>query len=348
MNLPENYKVTYRCPSNIALVKYWGKFGVQYPQNPSISMTLKNCYTQTTVEFSKSFEGFSFEFYFDGEKKNSFNDKLDKFFKKIFNEFTWLSSYKLVIHSKNTFPHSSGIASSASSMSALSMCLNDFDSHISNTHLGPQKASHVARLGSGSASRSIFKNFAIWGECDIEGSSNEFAIEYSDFAQVFLTLKDSVLIVSDKEKSVSSTVGHSLMNNHPFKEVRYQNARDNLNRLLSAMKDSDISTFIDIVESEALELHGLMMNSNPSFILMRPNTLNIIEKIRYIRKHRNIDLFFTLDAGPNVHLMYFEKDEQEVHRLINEELLKFTVNDTVIHDEIGYGAYQVKKEDSNC
>lgn len=72
MNLPENYKVTYRCPSNIALVKYWGKFGVQYPQNPSISMTLKNCYTQTTVEFSKSFEGFSFEFYFDGEKKKFF------------------------------------------------------------------------------------------------------------------------------------------------------------------------------------------------------------------------------------------------------------------------------------
>ena len=343
MNLLDTYTVTYTCPSNIALIKYWGKFATQFPQNPSISMTLSECLTETTVHFTRD-ESMSqrVELLFEGRENVKFQDKLSKFLVEQESLFPWLKSYALRIESHNTFPHSAGIASSASSMGALSMCLNDFDSKLNDKEtLDSSLCSSVARLGSGSASRSVFGNYAIWGKCFVEKSSNEHAIEYNDFSKEFSTLRDAVLIVNEGEKAVSSRQGHALMDNHPFKEVRYKNAHHNLELLLKAMSSGDTKSFVRIVESEALELHGLMMNSNPSFILMKPNTLSIIEEIRNFRVESGVDICFTLDAGPNVHLLYFEKDSDVVKAFIRETLLPLTHEATVIYDQIGSGPKKI-------
>ena len=124
-NTVESGKVTWESPSNIALIKYWGKKKGQIPENPSISFTLNNCKTITSLTFSKKEDASNFEFdvYLDGEKKDDFKPKIETFFKRVEVYVPFLKDYKFKIETENTFPHSSGIASSASGMSALALCL---------------------------------------------------------------------------------------------------------------------------------------------------------------------------------------------------------------------------------
>lgn len=344
MTLSNNLSASWSSPSNIALVKYWGKHGIQLPCNPSISFTLSNCKTETKVELSKknTSDEFSYEIYFEGKKSINFRKKIDIFFERISSMIPFIKEYHLDIYSENTFPHSTGIASSASGMSALSLCLVDLDSKLKSEKLTEdefiKKSSILSRIGSGSASRSVIPRFGVWGKSSsFENSSDEYAIEAKNIHEIFNDYHDSVLIISSKEKEVSSTVGHGLMNNHPFSKVRYENASNNLNKLYQIMKEGDLFSFCDIVEKEALELHGLMMNSEKSFILMKPETLNVIFKVRAFRKENNIPLCFTLDAGPNVHLLYPSKYSVKVHEFIENELIDFSESRTVIHDKVGLG-----------
>jgi len=175
----ESGSFTWSAPSNIALVKYWGKKEHQIPQNPSISFTLNNCKTTTTINFSKkeNERGFSFEVYLGGERKDNFKPKIETFFKRIEVYLPFLKNYHFKIETSNTFPHSSGIASSASGMSALALCLMsveklliEFDVTLSAAERSfdekyfNQKASFLARLGSGSACRSIEGDLVVWGK----------------------------------------------------------------------------------------------------------------------------------------------------------------------------------------
>ncbi|MGA8855504.1 MAG: diphosphomevalonate decarboxylase, partial [Christiangramia sp.] len=122
----ESGEVTWQSPSNIALVKYWGKKENQIPANPSISFTLDNCQSTTRLKYStrktESETGdFNFDFYFEGKQKDDFKPKILKFFQRIEKYCPYLKNYKFEIYSENSFPHSSGIASSASGMSALAL-----------------------------------------------------------------------------------------------------------------------------------------------------------------------------------------------------------------------------------
>ena len=161
-------KTKWSSPSNIALVKYWGKKGEQIPANPSISFTLNNCKTTTEITFdiSESRTELEFSFLFEGKENKGFEPKLNTFFDRIFKYLPFLKHAKLEISSSNSFPHSSGIASSASAMSALALCLMDiekeFTSHSENDTLN--KASFLSRLGSGSACRSMFPTLASWAK----------------------------------------------------------------------------------------------------------------------------------------------------------------------------------------
>ena len=122
--IAENASVSYQSPSNIALVKYWGKYGQQLPQNASISFTLSKCKSETTLEYEKKTKGgFDFKVYLDGVREEGFEPKIHKFFQRVEKYIPFVDEYSFVIKTQNTFPHSSGIASSASGMSALSMCL---------------------------------------------------------------------------------------------------------------------------------------------------------------------------------------------------------------------------------
>ena len=336
-------RVGWACPSNIALVKYWGKKGKQLPQNPSISFTLSECRSETFITYEKA-DRFGFSFYFEGKENLAFGAKIEKFLLENQAFFPFINQLNLKVESRNTFPHSSGIASSASSMSAFVMCLLDLERSLSLSKgrpldINPQIASYFSRLASGSAARSVYPSMALWGKTEAyEGSSDEYAVSLeNDIHPVFKTYHDSILIVSGETKSVSSRAGHALMEGNPYAPARYAQANENIKNLLSALKSGDVDTFINITESEALQLHALMMCSNPSFILMKPNTLHLINEIRRFREETKTPMCFTLDAGPNVHLLYPESEAEKVEHFIKDHIATYCVDNKWIADHVGDG-----------
>ncbi len=364
---PENGSISCQSPSNIALVKYWGKYGEQLPQNASISFTLSQCRTETALHFRKikPSDHFNFEVYLNGNREASFEPKIKKFFERIESYMPFLKEYAFRIETKNTFPHSSGIASSASGMSALAVCLvaleaklchpvpfrqaqdrlvegqlqdKDFD-RLSLTKAN-KKASFLARLGSGSAARSLEGPLVVWGEHPaIKGSSNLYGVKYEGaIHENFRNYQDTILLVDKGEKQVSSTVGHDLMNDNPYATARFKTANDNLSSITKVLENGNFEAFISLVESEALQLHGMMMASKPYFILMKPNTLEIINRIWAYRAMTESKVCFTLDAGANVHVLYPESEKETVQAFIQNDLADFCKNGEYIHDACGLGA----------
>lgn len=347
-NIPESGNVSWRSPSNIALVKYWGKYGEQLPKNPSISFTLSNCHTTTSLEYTKkTTKGFDFEVYLDGKREQSFEPKISKFFERISPYIGYLEDYSFKIETSNSFPHSSGIASSASGMSALALCLVSMEEKLvgeaSTGHSQTQKASFLARLGSGSACRSVEGPLVVWGKHQaIDGSSNLYGSKYPyEIHPHFRYFQDTILLVDKGEKEVSSTVGHGLMNNHPFAEARFEQALKNLTELNAVLQSGDLLRFVKIVEEEALSLHAMMLTSDPNFILMKPNTLEILNRIGKFRRDTGTVVCYTLDAGANVHVLFPKAEKEKVSAFIQDQLVQFCKNGEFIKDLAGQGAIKL-------
>ena len=338
------FNTIWTAPSNIALVKYWGKKELQIPCNPSVSFTLDQCRTITTVRFEKQLDAqddVAFTIQYDGKPAPSFEPKIKTFIDRILPYAPYLKQYSLAIDTSNSFPHSSGIASSASAMAALAAAIMDFEKQLypsmTNDHQ-TKKCSFLARLGSGSAARSVEGPVVLWGEhANTTESSNLFGVRWTKGAEVFNTFRDTILLVDKDEKEVSSTVGHNLMHNHPFAESRFLLAEKNYQALLDVLQNGDMSGFTNIVEQEALSLHAMMLTSSPSYILMHPNTLEIIQRVRNFRNKTDFNLTFTLDAGANVHLLYPEDQSKHIVEFIESDLGQFCQNKELIHDRVGMG-----------
>ena len=334
-----NQLVSASCPSNIALIKYWGKYENQIPANPSISYTLNHCRTNTTMEFFAG-EDFSVQTFLAGNEEKKFAEKIEKYFKNIEPYLPWVLKGKYIIKTENTFPHSSGIASSASGFGAIAKCLMNLDEIFNSNNQQPeftnQKASFLARLGSGSACRSLYEGLVVWGKtAEVEGSSDLFAVPYNndEIHPIFRNFNDWVLLIHEGQKSVSSTVGHGLMNTNPYAERRFQEAHENFTKLKTILSSGDMEGFIKLVEHEALTLHAMMMMSDPAFILMKTGTLEVINKIWDFRRITGLSLFFTLDAGANVHLLFpNDIDNDRITDFIQTELIPLTQKGGVVKD----------------
>lgn len=346
-------EVSWQSPSNIALIKYWGKKGFQLPANPSLSFTLSKSVTRTSMAYAPASdpEHFKVELMLNGKINQQFSDKVKAYFDILLEQIPFLKFFDYEIYTVNTFPHSAGIASSASAMSALALCLCDMEQIISNVSNSKktkfyEKASHYARIGSGSAARSIYGGVVSWGKIKtLPGTSDLYATPIEEnIHPVFENYNDSILIVNRGEKKVSSRHGHQLMTNHPFASARYKQAVSNLEKLLEVLSAGDLETFISITEQEAFTLHGMMMSSMPGYILMEPNTLNIINAIRSYRAESGVPVSFTLDAGANVHVLYPQQYFQQVQEFINQELLKWCVSGTTINDCMGTGPERISRK----
>lgn len=340
---------SWRSPSNIALIKYWGKHGVQLPQNPSLSFTLDACHTAMKLSVAPETGDQQLSFSYEGSPRPSFVPKIKAFLKLMEEHMPWLTHASIEVDSSNTFPHGAGIASSASAMSALALCLTDVDDQINareNTMDGAWwlRVSQYARLGSGSACRSVHPVMALWGHLPrVTKSSDEYAVPWKEeIAPVFHDYKDTILVVSAAEKSVSSTAGHALMQDLPYAPTRYEEARANIWKLISALSKPDqLDEFIRICESEALQLHALMMMGRSPFMLIAPGTVSIIHEVWRYRKETNIPVCFTLDAGPNVHLLYPAQYAEEIRRWIDEVLIQHCANGFFIEDRVGNGPEKI-------
>ncbi|HLV24384.1 MAG TPA: diphosphomevalonate decarboxylase [Moheibacter sp.] len=334
----EKGSVKAKCASNIALVKYWGKRDIQIPMNPSISFTLNNSYTESELRFTpKSTNEFLVNVYLDSQLNEHFAPRIYTFFERIESYIPFLRNFEFEIHTHNTFPHSSGIASSASGMGALALCLVDLEEKLGaefNENEKLQKASFLARLGSGSACRSVYPGLAVWGKSEfVEGSSDLYAIPYPyEVHENFRNFRDTILLIDEGQKKVSSSLGHKLMNNHPYAKKRFESADENLGKLIQALKEGNLEEFGELVEHEALSLHAMMMTSFPSFILMKPNTVAAIEKVRKFREQSGANIYFTLDAGANVHLLYPEYEENKCFNFIESQLQSLCASGKLIKD----------------
>ena len=170
MNSKDNYKnwekVGWKSPSNIALVKYWGKRDRQVPQNPSLSMTLSESFSETSLYFKKQEKGreASLTYYFEGEIREDFQGRIKKYLGIVEKLIPGIWNYDLVFESKNSFPHSAGIASSAASFSSIALCLCSMEQVISTHPIEGtaffEKASDMARFGVGKCMQ-----VGLWGIC---------------------------------------------------------------------------------------------------------------------------------------------------------------------------------------
>jgi len=202
-----------------------------------------------------------------------------------------------------------------------------------------KKASFIARLGSGSACRSILGFFSIWGRSDFfDFSSDLYAMNYPNkIHDVYKEICDTVLIVDKEKKEVSSTMGHHLMEGHSFSNDRLNQVKISLKNLKNALERGDYDMFIKVVELEALSLHAMMMTSDPYYILLKPNTIKIINLIWKYRKENDSKICFTLDAGANIHLIYPKKEYDSIQEFIRNKLIKFCESGQFINDMIGIG-----------
>jgi len=341
--------VSRSVPSNIAIVKYWGKRDVQLPLNPSLSFSLEVSRTTTTVgfRFDDTKQDLSFDFFLDGIQIPSFRPKIEQFLRRVLPSFPWLEFFHLTIHSSNSFPHSSGIASSASGMACLAFCLTDIEKRLTgNSAADSEQVSCMARLGSGSACRSVWPGWSLWGAYPaMERANDEFAISLNEYVHPsFQHIRDSILILDGDRKKISSSVGHKLMTRHPYREARIAQANHNTGRVITALKSGDWSLFGQVAEAEALSLHALMLSSEPGYVLLKPESFQAIECVRNFRQESGLPVYFTFDAGPNMHLLYPAETEKEVTSFIQRDLKQLCNGQSVIFDRLGIGPVDLINE----
>ncbi|MCK5907909.1 MAG: diphosphomevalonate decarboxylase, partial [Flavobacteriales bacterium] len=128
----------------------------------------------------------------------------------------------------------------------------------------------------------------------------------------------------------------------PFAKQRFKQANEHVTEMKDILQNGDLKRFGEILESEALTLHAMMMTSTPYYILMKPGTVKVLDAVKEYRAETGRNLFFTLDAGANVHLLYPKSEAKEILAFIEKELVAYCENQQYICDELGTGAERVE------
>ena len=311
-------KKTVRAHTNIALIKYWGKQNkeLKIPFNDSLSLTLDKFYTDTSVEYDESLK--EDIFILDGKPaSSSVSKRVFWFMDQIRNKFN-IQSYAR-IESFNHVPKEAGLASSASAFAALAKAAT-LDLNLSN-----QELSQLARLGSGSASRSIYGGFVRWHK----GNNDETSFAKPLDVPVWEDLRMLVCIVNDQSKPFSSSYA---MDKTSDDSVYYpawvkQSAID-MEGMISAINKQSITELGEIAQSNALRMHASLMAVNMWYF--EPDTLKVMNYVR--DKQKEIPVYFTMDAGPNVKLLTLKKYVDEIKKDLGDQF-------ELIECHSGVGAY---------
>ncbi len=308
-------RVTAIAPSNIAFIKYWGKKDeiLRLPANTSISMNLSNLNTTTTVEFSKDFENDSVEI----NKSTTDAPRVIKFIDIIRKRANIIGKVKIV--SENNFPTAGGLASSASGFAALTVAATT----AAGLRLSEKELSILARIGSGSASRSIPDGFVEWHE----GDSSDTSYAESLYPADYWDIADVIAIIDEGKKDVPSTEGHKSAQSSIFFPDRMKNINNKIKNIKEAIRKKDFPQFGEIIEAEALEMHAVMLTSVPPLIYWQPATIRLMREVINWRRE-GLSVYFTIDAGPHLHLICQKKDERNVTKrlILIEEVEKTVIN----------------------
>ena len=276
--------------SNIALIKYWGNRddALRLPVNPSISFNLQALFSRTEVVFDPM--GQHDEVMIDEQQAapsaaQRVSQHLDLIWRSA--HFAAASPRPVArVISTNNFPMGAGIASSASAFAALTMAacaalkLNKSEAELSA----------LARQGSGSASRSVPSGFVAWQE----------AHAYSIAPPAHWNLVDVIGVVSTGHKKTGSTEGHALAPTSPLQMARVADTQRRFELCQKAVLARDFALLAEVMEQDALMMHGVMMTSQPSLMYLLPGSLAIMHAVRELRG-QGVPVAFTIDAGPNIH-----------------------------------------------
>jgi diphosphomevalonate decarboxylase len=293
-----------RANSNIAFIKYWGNLDddLKLPANSSISMNLDGLYTDTTVTWDATLEKDRLILN-DTPDESTALKRVSSHLNRIRDRFG-ITPFAAVI-SKNNFPMGAGIASSASSFAALSYAAVA----AAGIDVSERELTTIARLGSGSASRSIPTGFVEWYTAKTHEES--YAASFAPPPQ--WELVDVIAIVSAAHKPVVSQEGHRSANTSDLQAARVVGAPERFKRCKEAILAHDFQAFTDVVEYDSNLMHAVMMTSRPPLFYWQPTTLTVMEQVRQWRAE-GLDVCYTLDAGPNVHCICLRKSAEVVSK----------------------------------
>ncbi len=294
--------------ANIAFIKYWGNLNddLRLAMNGSISMTLDMLRTVTTVELSPALAEDEIEVDgvepFPGAKARivAHLDRLRTLAGK---------PLKARVASVNDFPTGVGLASSASGFAALTLAA----AAAFEMGLEDRELSALARLGSGSATRSIWGGYVEW----VAGTEHEESFASQMAPPEHWEICDCIALVSTETKEVASSEGHKLAKSSPLYSARLSQVKEDLDRVREAILSRDFESLGSVAEREALSLHAIMMTSQPSLLYWTPATVRVIKEVRNWREEGR-SVYFTIDAGPNLHLLTLPSGVEEIERALGK------------------------------
>lgn len=313
----EKFEATAEARANIALTKYWGNADdrLRIPANESISMTLDRTRTVTTVSFRADLKADEVVI----DDRPLAGPALERVVRHLdlLRDLAGVA-WRARVVSHNNFPTGAGIASSASGFAALTVAC----AGALGLDLPPRDLSRLARRGSGSAARSVFGGFVLLHT----GPSDEDAFAEPLHGPDWWEICDLVVILSRVEKRVPSTAGHHLARTSPLHPARVARVAALNERLRQALAERDFATVGEIAEEDALLMHAVMMTSRPSLIYWLPETMAIIHRVRR-RREEGVQAYFTIDAGPNVHVLTLP---EHVDRLLTDLRADPTVQEVLV------------------
>ncbi|CAM3317151.1 diphosphomevalonate decarboxylase [Vagococcus fessus] len=307
--------------TNIALIKYWGKKDPKLflPMNSSLSLTLDEFYTETSVEFNKDLE--KDRFILNNEEQSEKETQKISQFLNLFRQEIGCTT-PIHVSSQNFVPTAAGLASSASAFAALGAAMNS----LTEMNMDLSTLSTYVRRGSGSATRSLFGGFVEWQMGDCNENSLAIAVDDASWDIAMITVA-----VNTKQKSISSREGMQLtVDTSSFYPSWIESATTDLKNIKKAISNKDFEQVGLITESNGMKMHGTMLGALPPFTYMEPLSLEVLAKVREIRG-QGWQCYFTMDAGPNVKILCRQSESESIQTLLKNAF----PNNPVIISKVG-------------
>lgn len=300
-------KATAVAHPNIAFIKYWGKADAELnlPANPSLSMNLAGLTTATTVEFQS---GLAQDLVVIDDQPAT-GQALARVVAHLDRVRTLAGiADRAVMVSRSNFPAGTGLASSASAFAALSVAA----AWAAGLNLDEAGLSRLARMGSGSACRSVPAGFVMW---DGDRADSSFGRQVAP--PEHWELHDLIAVVSEQHKTVGSYDGHRLAGTSPLYTARRTAVPELLSSALAGIAQRDLAVLGPALEADALAMHAVMITSRPALFYWEPATMAVLHTVQRWQRD-GIGVYFTMDAGPNVHCLCKSPDAVELKRRLGQ------------------------------
>jgi len=306
-------KSTWLATPNIAVVKYWGKrdSALNLPYNGSVSVTMDDTVsTRTTVEFSPSLSRDTF----------SLNGKIAKpeetlRVSRVLDAVRRAAGIKMRarVYSENNFPTAAGIASSASGFAALACAASD----AAGLRASSASLSRFARMGSGSACRSVIGGFAEWKMGAKLNGSDSYAVQIAP-ASHWQHLRNVIAITDAGRKLIGSDMGMQLtVKGSALYKERLKRMPSLIRSMKSAIRSRNLPSFLSLTMKESSNMHAVMLDSTPPIIYLNDISHAIMRAVNAFNGEAGeIAAGYTFDAGPNAHVYTTDKHARKIERML--------------------------------